>query len=69
MKKYRVKSGYDANGVMITGSETLIYGLSIYHVQMSGMLGWVTIKSFVDEDAVYACKHAYELLDLLNENL
>lgn len=69
MKKYRVKSGYDANGVMITGSGTLIYGLSIYHVQMSGMLGWVTIKSFVDEDAVYACKRAYELLDLLNENL
>lgn len=69
MKRYRIKSGYDADGVMVTKSGITIRGLSIYHVQMSGIFGWVTIKSFVDEDVTYACKRAYELLDLLNENL
>lgn len=68
-KKYRIKPEYDANGLMATKGGIIIRGLYIYHVQMSGIIGWVTIKSFIEEDVAYACKRAHELLDLLNENL
>lgn len=38
-----------------------------FHVQMKILWFWVTIKTFTDEDPVFAYGLAEELLDKLNE--
>lgn len=68
-KKYRIKSEYDFYR-MISTEKGLKPVLVIYHVQVkSRIIGWMTIKTFMDEDFLYAYTCAKELLDILNESI
>lgn len=69
MKRYRIKSEYDFYRKISTekGFKPV---LVIYHVQVkSRIIGWVTIKTFMDEDVFFAYLCAKELLDILNERI
>lgn len=39
--------------------------VSSFHIQVKKWFGWVTIKSFIDDDMEYAYREAMELLEVL----
>lgn len=68
MKKYRIKSEIKKAGAILADG-SVWFNAVVYHVQMSGRFGWVTIKSFVDEDEEYAYLCALDLLLKLRESI
>lgn len=69
MKKYRIKLEYHLYFAMYIVKGTMPRFVT-HHVQVkSGILGWITVKSFTDEDNEYAYRCARELLDKLKESI